>query len=376
MLSDPAIFTVTDPCRATEIIQQTSIPNDVFVIYQTGKVILPEFLSNANFPDSVSLQAESDGYGSNVCGDNVYSIVFAFTGYEAPFFTQNIYGDMIFQPTVDDSAGFFPMALIISKQRYGEPDQSQLDFTAEITLDQGGDVEAGNDPFCNDAFIDLNGASIPNTFHLWGSVVPSTTAPFSPFIPVSEYCPDLMVYYSAEYFDENTGSWTTLPSSNNEILFNPNERTFTIDKCGPLSSSGDIECDLPVYTKIIQMKVTGTVNNMILTHDSFEFTVYIGPDCSSNEVYLVIPLQSFTYNIRPSAEATVMEPLFSMSNIGCALRCYLYETGVEPLGYSSPAISSFNDKNGHVIISTDDVTLDASSIQLTVMCSDPLSELG
>lgn len=104
-----------------------------------------------------------------------------------------------------------------------------------------------------------------------------------------------MVFYSAEYFDESIGSWVTLPSSNFDILFNANERTFTIDKCGPLSSTGDIECDLPVFTKIVEMRVIGTVNNMALTSDAFEFTVIIGPDCSDNEMYLVIPLQSFTY---------------------------------------------------------------------------------
>lgn len=64
-----------------------------------------------------------------------------------------------------------------------------------------------------------------------------------------------------------------------------------------------------------------------------------------------------------------------MSGVGCARQCYLYETGVEPAGYSSPAIKSFNNKNGHVIISTSDIQLDATSIQLTVVCTDPMSQL-
>lgn len=140
VLSAPAYFTVSDPCKQTQILVQTSIPDDVFYIYQSGKVILPEFLSNTNFPDTVSQQAEAAGYGENVCGDNNYSVVSQFSGFELSFFDKNIYGDLIFQPTVDDAEGFYPMRIIVSKTRYSDPTPANLDFIAEITVDQGGDV--------------------------------------------------------------------------------------------------------------------------------------------------------------------------------------------------------------------------------------------
>ena len=70
-----------------------------------------------------------------------------------------------------------------------------------------------------------------------------------------------------------------------------------------------------------------------------------------------------------------MQPFFKMSNLsGCALKCYLFETGVVPAGYASPAIKSFDNTNGWIQISTDNIALHGTSIELTVRCGDPRSK--
>lgn len=172
------------------------------------------------------------------------------------------------------------------KTSYPQVPTERLDFVAQITLDQGGPVEAGNDPACDDANILQNNAFIADTFHEWGATVSTETVPFSPYLAAS-ICTDLMIFYRAEVYDVVNQVWLDLPDSNFEVEFDANRRVFTITKCGPISSIGDPECYLPAFTKIYTLRVVATVNNMIMTTDaSLVFDVIIGPDCSDNAVTL------------------------------------------------------------------------------------------
>jgi len=71
----------------------------------------------------------------------------------------------------------------------------------------------------------------------------------------------------------------------------------------------------------------------------------------------------------------MMQPFFKMSNLsGCALKCYLFESGVVPAGYASQAIQAFDNTNGWITIASDDISLHGTSITLTVRCGDPRSQ--
>jgi hypothetical protein len=70
-----------------------------------------------------------------------------------------------------------------------------------------------------------------------------------------------------------------------------------------------------------------------------------------------------------------MTPFFKNSNLsGCALRCNLVETGVVPVGYNNPGILSFNSSNGKIVLSTANIALHGTSMELTVICGDPVSK--
>lgn len=94
-------------------------------------------------------------------------------------------------------------------------------------------MQSLNDPVCNDAVISMNGATMPLIFHQWGNIADTTTVAFSPFT-VKSVCPNLLVFYSAQYKNAS-GVWTALPATNFEISFNANTRVFTVTKCGPYS---------------------------------------------------------------------------------------------------------------------------------------------
>ena len=74
---------------------------------------------------------------------------------------------------------------------------------------------------------------MPQIFHLWGNVADTTTDAFTKYSTQS-VCPNLLVYYSAEYKNA-TGVWSSFPTTNFEVSFNANTRLFTITKCGPYS---------------------------------------------------------------------------------------------------------------------------------------------
>lgn len=57
-----------------------------------------------------------------------------------------------------------------------------------------------------------------------------------------------------------------------------------------------------------------------------------------------------------------MTPLFKQSVFGCAIRCSLFETGLEPPGYSHPSIYSFNRNTGEIVIATDFTALHGTAI--------------
>ena len=77
------------------------------------------------------------------------------------FLSQDSVGNMYYRPTPEDEPGIYALRILVNKALYSSVvPQNNLDFLAEITLDQGGPVQTGNDPACNDATIDLNGAFI------------------------------------------------------------------------------------------------------------------------------------------------------------------------------------------------------------------------
>jgi len=69
-----------------------------------------------------------------------------------------------------------------------------------------------------------------------------------------------------------------------------------------------------------------------------------------------------------------MTPVFINSKAGCATLCSLAETGVEESGYESRSIADFNWANGEVTIASDDISLHGTSMELTVVCEDPVSK--
>lgn len=156
-----------------------------------------------------------------------------FNNAVVPFFSSNSEGDIQFAPTSEDAEGFYPIRILMSKVNYAGT-TNMVNFLAEITIDQGGPVQSLNDPVCNDATFDLNGAYALDVDHLWGDTVATETPAFSPFLAVST-CTNLQIFYHAEYFNSATNSWELLSQDGttigNEISFDANQRTFTIDKC-------------------------------------------------------------------------------------------------------------------------------------------------
>lgn len=173
--SQKATFRISDPCYRTEILMLGQISMGEFEMFQTGTHILPQFLTPVNFPDSESIRISqlSPLYPVDACGPNGYAFVSQLTNTgPIPFFSFDpTFGSIFFSPTKDDDEGFYPLRVLVWKQEYDTVDTEKLDFIALITLDQGGEVQAGNDPVCNDATISLGGAYILDTFHLWGDVI-------------------------------------------------------------------------------------------------------------------------------------------------------------------------------------------------------------
>jgi len=93
-----------------------------------------------------------------------------------------------------------------------------------------------------------------------------------------------------------------VPQTDFEITFDANRRVFTVDKCGPISQVGDSECGSPfMYTKIFNVRVVATVNNMIMTSNrDLTFDIVIGPDCSDNEITCQTEISNQDYFITPS----------------------------------------------------------------------------
>ena len=294
-----ATYVIRDPCERTQIIVNGIIAQDEFVMYQTGTYILPDFLTSLNFPDTESIRISelSLTYPVDACGDNQYRFVSQLTNTgPIPFFSFDSYGSIYFEPTRDDDEGFYPLRILVGKRDYSMVPIESLDFIAEITLDQGGPVQSGNDPLCNDAVINMNNAYILDAFHLWGDVIATETPAFAPY-SVTSQCKDLKIFYAAEYYEPLLNIWIPVPSENFELTFDANRRVFAIDKCGPISQVGDSECGTPfMYTKIYQVRVVATVNNMVMTQNKdLIFEVVIGPDCSDNEITLQLPLQNIDY---------------------------------------------------------------------------------
>lgn len=279
-------------------------------MYQTGTLLIEDFLNLINFPDTISTAIEANGYPANQCGGNVYQFTNQFSGSVVPFFSHDTSGNVYFAPTTDDADGIYPIRLYIAKANY-DTIFSFYDFSVEITLDQGGPVQAGNDPSCSVTF-DLNGANVDDIFHLWGSTEPTETDAFAQFIPVST-CNDILVFYSAEIYDEQTSTWVDLPSANSdfEISFDANKRCFFVEKCSLTTSSSDPECSLPAYTKMFQVRVVATANNYYMNTDrSLTFDVVVGPDCSGNEVSALIPMSNLDYQLRTGPITNLMDSVF------------------------------------------------------------------
>ena len=109
--------------------------------------------------------------------------------------------------------------------------------------------------------------------------------------------------------------------------------------------------------------------------DRMTFDVVVGPDCSDNSITLVTPIVNTIYDIKPTADFVNMTPFFKLSNLsGCALKCELQETGVVPAGYNNSGIHSFNSSNGRIVLSTSNIALHGTSMELTVKCTDPVSK--
>mgnify|MGYP000356617799 CR=1 FL=1 len=166
-----------------------------------------------------------------------------------------------------------------------------------------------------------------------------------------------------------------MPKDNNDITFDANERSFTVDKCGPASKVGDPECEDFAFTKVYRVRVVATVNNMILTNEATNtFDIVIGPNCDDDTVSLGLPLNALTYELTADATEELMTPYFANSKAGCALICALDETGVADGGWESLAVADFNWSNGAITIASDDLSLHGSSVELSVTCEDPVSK--
>lgn len=101
----------------------------------------------------------------------------------------------------------------------------------------------------------------------------------------------------------------------------------------------------------------------------------VGPDCSQNNVSVLIPMSNLDYQLRTGASPVTMDSFFKQTTFGCALMCELKQDGV---AYTSPAISQFTCTNGDcdVIIASQNANLHNSQILLTVTCTDPQSQSG
>ena len=367
-------FDIADPCERTEILVNSFVPDGELSVYQTGLDVVPEFLTSLNFPDTESIRIYNKGYPRDVCGQNGYRFVSQLSNAAIPFMSTDIFGTIYFRPTIYEDPGIYPLRLLAFKPRYPLVQTKFLNFLAQVTYDRGADVEAGTDPACNDAVIDkVEEVKLEQLHHLWGASEASETEPFEEFT-VDSTCEDLQIYYQAERLNPETGDWEKVPKENGDITFDSNERTFAVDKCGPVSAVGDPECGDFAFTKIYRVRVVGVVNNMILTEEETStFDIIIGPNCDDDMVSLNIPINSFTYDLTPDAPATAMTPQFRNSKAGCALLCTLDESGIADGGYESEAISDFNWSSGAVTIASDDVSLHGTSIDLTVTCRDPVS---
>jgi len=194
----------------------------------------------------------------------------------------DIFGTVYFRPLYE-APGIYPLRVLVYKPRYNMVQTKFLNFLAQVTYDQGADVQAGTDPACNDAVIEnVQEVDIEQLHHIWGSSEASETEPFEAF-SVDSQCEDLQIYYQAEQLNPETGDWEKVPKENNDIMFDPNERLFSVDKCSPVSSIGDSECENPAFTKIYRVRVVGIVNNMILSEEESEtFDIVIGPNCDDD----------------------------------------------------------------------------------------------
>lgn len=69
VISPVAKFKVANPCTRTKLMTPNLvIPNDEFVMYQTGNHTLEGALTLPNFPDTESVRIEALGYPAGVCG--------------------------------------------------------------------------------------------------------------------------------------------------------------------------------------------------------------------------------------------------------------------------------------------------------------------
>lgn len=103
-------------------------------MYQTGTLLIEDFLNLVNFPDTVSTSIEAAGYPANQCGGNVYQFTNQFSGSVVSFLSSDTSGNVYFSPTNNDADGIYPIRLYIAK--IGYPNIfSFIDFSVEITLD-------------------------------------------------------------------------------------------------------------------------------------------------------------------------------------------------------------------------------------------------
>jgi len=127
-------YYISDPCLNTSVEILGSLDSSQLVMYQTGTLLIEDFLTLVNFPDTVSLQIENNGYGANQCGDNVYQFTNQFSGSVVPFLSQDSSGNVYFAPTNNDADGIYPIRLYIAKSNYSNI-LGFYDFSVEITLD-------------------------------------------------------------------------------------------------------------------------------------------------------------------------------------------------------------------------------------------------
>ena len=193
--------------------------------------------------------------------------------------------------------------------------------------------------------------------HRWGSLEPKITDPFDPVRVYSEKCPDLLVYYEAESYDPFTMQWNKIPRTDATIVFDPNLRSFTLDKCGPETGLMDFECELPPYTKIEDIRIVVIILDKEMTSAVVDFISIHGPNCEHAEVYVQEKLHDITYELSTNPSSELMTPLFYQTDFQCGMYCQLFETGVIPQGYSSPTIVHFDNSLGQITISSDDLSL-------------------